>query len=330
MKTLINILLFNITVSSFGQTKLSEDFGFRHFQLVYRGDTTDILVKSQKGEENFAKPLFFYCQGSLPQPLIKTDGDKTYGVFSFKPDSLIKYFHIAIVGKPYVPLIMDKKDLDNRFCYLDTNGHVTKKYSDRNLLDYYTKRNIEVIKFLQKQKWISSDKLVLAGHSEGSTIVAKMASVFPKVTHLIYSSGNPFGRIMSIIGESRSEENDTTKIAEGDFEMWKNSVDSPNDLNFSQGDTHKATVEFSNPPIQYLEKLKIPVLICYGTKDWCAPFNDYLRIETIRKRKANFTFNAYIGTEHNFFPLKGNGEVNYDIFNWDKVANDWLKWLNTR
>lgn len=132
------------------------------------------------------------------------------------------------------------------------------------------------------------------------------------------------------IGESQSQENDTTKIAEDDFEMWKNSVDSPSDLNFSQGDTHKATVEFSNPPIQYLEKLKIPVLICYGTKDWCAPFNDYLRVETIRKRKDNFTFNAYIGTEHNFFPLKGNGEVNYDIFNWDKVANDWLKWLNTK
>ena len=327
MKNFIIISFLIFSNHSYGQIKRPEDFGFRHFQILYKGDTVDILIKSKKGEENIPKPLFFYCQGSLPQPLIKTDNEITYGVFSFKPDSLAKYFHLAIVSKPFVPLIMDKKNLGNNFCYLDTNGKMIKDYSDRNLLDYYVKRDIEVIKFLEKQKWISSNKLILAGHSEGSTVVSKIASIYPKVTHLIYSSGNPFGRIMSIIGQSRQEENDTTKIADEDFSMWQNSNDKPNDLDFSQGDTHRATIEFSNPPIQYLEKLKIPVLVCYGTKDWSAPFNDYLRVETIRKHKSNFTFNAYIGTEHNFFPLKQNGQINYDIFNWDKVANDWLTWL---
>ena len=330
MKTIISISFLFLTFHSFGQTKRPEEFGFKHLQTIYKGDTVDILVKFKKGEENIPKPLFFYCQGSLPQPLIKTDGDETYGVFSFKPDSLAKYFHIAIVSKPYVPLIMDKKNLGSQFCYLDTSGKMVKNYSDRNLLDYYVKRDIEVIKFLQKQNWISTEKLVLAGHSEGSTIVSKITSIYPKVTHLIYSSGNPFGRIMSIIGQSRQEENDTTKIADEDFVMWQNSINSPNSLDFSQGDTHKATVEFSKPPIKYLEKIKIPVLISYGTKDWCAPFNDYLRVEMIRKHKTNFTFKAYIGTEHNFFPLKPNGEINYDIFNWDKVADDWLSWLNSK
>lgn len=328
MRYLFTFTLIILLINSFGQTKRPEDFGFRYFKYFYKGDSVDILIQSQKGDENKPKPLFFYCQGSLPQPLIKTDGDKTYGVFSFKSDSLTKYFHLAIVGKPFVPLIMDKKDLDNRFSFLDSNGKVTKKYSDRNLLNYYVSRDIEVIKFLKKQKWVSSNKLILAGHSEGSTIVAKIASVYPKVTHLIYSSGNPMGRIMSIIGQSRQEETDSTKYAEGDFETWTHSVADPNNMDFSKGDTRKATIEFSIPPIRYLEKLKIPVLICYGTKDWCAPFNDYLRVETIRKKKTNFTFNAYIGTEHNFFPVKQNGEINYDIFNWNNVANDWLKWIN--
>lgn len=70
------------------------------------------------------------------------------------------------------------------------------------------------------------------------------------------------------------------------------------------------------------------MLVSYGTKDSGCPFDDYLRVETIRENKINFTFKAYIGTEHNYFPLKANGEINYDIFNWDKVANDWQKWLN--
>jgi dienelactone hydrolase len=80
--------------------------------------------------------------------------------------------------------------------------------------------------------------------------------------------------------------------------------------------------------LNYLEKLKIPVLVTYGTKDWGLPYNDFLRVDLIRRHKNNFTFKAYIGTEHNFFPLKADGQPNYDIFNWDKVASDWLKWLN--
>jgi hypothetical protein len=68
-------------------------------------------------------------------------------------------------------------------------------------------------------------------------------------------------------------------------------------------------------------------LISYGTYDNSALLNDYLRTEIIRKRKTNFTFNAYIGLDHNFFGMKETGEVDYDNFNWDKVALDWEKWL---
>jgi hypothetical protein len=50
-------------------------------------------------------------------------------------------------------------------------------------------------------------------------------------------------------------------------------------------------------------------------------------VEAIMQKRKNFTFKAYIGTEHNFFPVKPDGTVNYDIFNWDKVAEDWRKWL---
>lgn len=328
MKNIIVIALLVLTVQSFGQSKRPEDFGFRHIQMMYEGDTVDVLIKSKKGEEDKAKPLFFFCQGSLPKPLIKTNGDRVFGVYPFQPDSLASLFHLVIVGKPFIPLIADKKDLDGDLCYVDSNGRVTKEYSDRNLLDYYAKRDIEVIEFLQKKSWVTPYTLVMAGHSEGATVASKIASMYPKVTHLIYSSGNPFGRIMSIIGNSRQYETDTNQLAEEDFTMWQNSIDNSDDLDFSRGDTYKATVQFSYPPIEYLEKLTIPVLVCYGTKDWCAPFNDYLRVETIRKRKTNFTFHAYIGTEHNFFPLKENGEINYDIFNWDRVANDWLMWLH--
>ncbi len=327
MKTLIIVAFTFIGITLLGQSKQPEDYGFRHLQTIYNRDTVDILIKSKKGEEQKPKPLFLFCQGSLPQPLIKYDEQGMYGVFPFNPDSLTIDYHLAIVSKPCTPLIANKQSLGDDFTYVDSAGRFLKKYLERNLLDYYVGRDIFIINFLQKQSWISKHKLVVAGHSEGSTIAAKLAVACPKVTHLIYSGGNPLGRIVTIIEQQRANENDTTKLAETAINLWENIVADPINMDPLNGDTYKATYGFSVPPIQYLEKLKIPVLVCYGTKDWGSPFNDYLSVEMIRQKKNNFTFKAYIGTEHNYFPLKTNGETNYDIFNWDKVADDWRKWL---
>jgi len=58
------------------------------------------------------------------------------------------------------------------------------------------------------------------------------------------------------------------------------------------------------------------------------PFNDYLRAELIRYRKKNFTFRTYVGLNHNYMGLLDDGTNNYDDYNWDLVAQDWLNWLN--
>jgi dienelactone hydrolase len=313
---ILNILI--IGTRSFGQTKTPQDFDFRHIVFNYKKDVVDVLIKSKKGEENISKPIFFFCQGSLPIPLIKYHGD----------DSSTKY-HLVIISKPFIPVMADYTTLSPNFTFINSSGKFPKEYSDRNLLSYYVPRNIAVIKYLQKQKWVTTTQLVVAGHSEGSTIAAKMASDYKKITHLIYAGGNPFGRIMTMVGQSREGETntDSTKFGEDEIKYWESVVKDRNNMDGSQGDTHRATFEFSQPPIKYLEKLKIPVLVSYGTKDWSAPFNDFMRVEFIRQGKNHFTFHPYVGTEHNFFPLTKDNKPNYDIFNWDKVANDWLKWL---
>jgi len=327
---LATVIALTLTLATFGQTKTAKDYGFTHLQFDYKSDKVDILIKSKKGDENKRKPLFFFCQGSLPKPLIKYYEKGVYGVFSFNPDSLAIKYHLVIVGKPYIPLIMDVKQLNRSFDFIDSTGHYPKQYSDRNLLNYYVDRNLKIIKYLQRLNWVSNKQLVVAGHSEGSTVAAKMAISSHLVTHLIYSGGNPMGRIMSIIQQDRATENDSVQGAENDIEYWQNVVQNKTNMDATHGDAYKATYGFSYPPIEYLNKLKIPVLVCYGTKDWCAPFVDFMRVDFIRKGKTNFQFNPYIGTEHNYYPLTKENKPNYDLFNWDKVANDWLKWLNDK
>jgi len=333
MKTAFYILTIFLTTQVFAQRNKAEDFGFRHLQTIYKGDTVDILIKSKKGDELKRKPIFLFCQGSLPQPLIKKDGDKTYSVFPFKTDSLEIDYHIVIISKPFIPVVAEAKTLGQNFVYEDPKtGKMPKEYSNRNLLDYYVERNLKVIDYLEKLHFVDNSKLILAGHSEGSTIAAKLAVKSKKVTKLIYASGCPLGRIMAMVGQDRATETDTdsTRYGESEFDYWEQVVNDKSNMDDTNGDTYKATYDFSIPPIQYLEKLTIPVLICYGTKDWSAPYNDYLRVEMLRQKKKNFTFKAYIGLEHNFFPLTTTGQSNYDIFNWDKVANEWWKWTKQK
>lgn len=330
MKWLIYLFVFLISGLGLAQKTKAEDFGFRQLKIIFKGDTVNLLIKSKKGEEQKRKPIFLFCQGSMPRPLIVTDGDKTYSVFPFKTDSLEKDYHLIIIKKPGVPLIEAANTLGENFMYLDPQtGKIPKAYSSRNLLDYYVERNLKVLDELEKLPFVDRSKLVVAGHSEGSTIAAKMGTKSKKITHLIYASGNPFGRIMSMIGQDRNTESDadSARFAEYELDYWKEVVGDKSNLDDSNGDTYKATYDFSIPPIQYLKKLKIPVLVCYGTKDWSCPFNDYLRVEMLRQNKINFTYKAYIGLEHNFFPLTPEGKINYDVFGWDKVANDWQSWL---
>ncbi len=331
IKTFIIQILVLYSIHLYAQKP--EEFGFRHLQMNYEDGLVDILIKSKKGEEHFKKPLFLFCQGSLPIPLIITYNDNgtigIYNPFVFNTDSLCKDYHLAIISKPSVPLIAAENSLSKNLTVADSLGNFSKEYTKKNLLSYYVNRNIEVIKWLQKQDFIARSKLVVAGHSEGSTIAANIAFKHKETTHLIYSAGSPLGRIMSIIGRERFQQaKDSTINLTETFNHWSKTVANKNNDD-STGDTYKGLYQFSYPPpVNILLKLKIPVLVTYGTKDYGAiAQNDYLRVATISNENKNFTFKDYIGWDHNFFPLLENGLPNYDRFNWDIVAEDWRKWL---
>ncbi len=107
--------------------------------------------------------------------------------------------------------------------------------------------------------------------------------------------------------QQRARESDSTQYDEQTLDDWRNIVADPTKIDNSPGDANATTYGFSYPPpMAYLEKLKIPVLFTYGTKDYGSPFNDYFRTRIIEQKKTNFAFRAYIGVEHNFFPVKRN------------------------
>ncbi len=302
--------------------KIPEDFGYRHLKFKYQNDPVDVIVISKAGEERTAKPLFFFCQGSLPQPVVKYDEKGLYGTLPFDETPFLDKFHVVIIGKPFVPIIYNANKLGKDFMYFkDFEKEIPPKgYIERNYLDYYVFRNNFILKQLFKERWVRTSNLVVAGHSEGSTIAAKMASVNKKITQLIYSGGNPYGRIATML----LQENDKTQM----ISYWKKVVINSNDANAESGDSCKATYSFSMPQSDNLLHLSIPVLITYGTKDTASPYIGLFEIETIRQRKSNIAFASYADLEHNFFGLTKQGTPDYDKYNWNKVALDWFNWLS--
>lgn len=133
--------------------------------------------------------------------------------------------------------------------------------------------------------------------------------------------------MMNTISQIRQRDDSVGTVTEKQFRFWQELVSDPENNEVKGEVTFKSIYSFSVPPIDSLRKLKIPVMVAYGTKDIAAPFFDYMRLEAIRDRKKNFTFMPYVGREHNFFGFDESGHVNYDDFGWDKVALDWKEWL---
>jgi len=105
-------------------------------------------------------------------------------------------------------------------------------------------RNNFILKQLAKERWVKNKKLVVAGYGEGSTIASKMAAVNKKITHLIYSGGNPYGRIMTILAQCRSCDTDTLNEGNTIIQHWKKAVQHANDIHVSVGEPYKLCIAF--------------------------------------------------------------------------------------
>ncbi|MEM1119459.1 MAG: dienelactone hydrolase family protein [Bacteroidota bacterium] len=337
MKYLIIGLAFCWTHSLLAQeVPKPEEWGLTHIPFTYQNEPVDLVLLSGGTKyDTIKKPLFLFVQGSLPKPLLISNkkGDK-FSVFPFNPMSAFAAYHFVMIGKPAIPLNGIMEDLQQPYLlYHDPKtGAFPRKYCQSNHLDYYVERNKAVLEYLAKQDWVDESRIVVAGHSEGVSVSFKMAIEKVPMTHLILLNAGLTGRIMAIVTNHRQKEENKEDYEQTEalFNYWKSLVETtPKELSddCSLRDSHKATASFSYPYRQHLKEIDIPVFFGYGTKDESVLLMDQLRLETIRAKKENYYFKSYFGWEHNFFGFNEDGSLNYEDYNYDKVATDFFKWL---
>ncbi|MFY9243106.1 MAG: hypothetical protein WAO74_08765 [Polaribacter sp.] len=328
MRTIYTLLILMFSFQTYAQNP--EKFGFKHLQYIIEADTVDVLIKSKKGDENKKKPLLFSVQGSLGVPLIIHNGTHRVKYSTLEEGFVENEYHLVIVNKPGIPLIAHIDSLvDGKEYFINKKEYIyPTKYLKNNNLDYYVKRNLQVIDSLFKENWVDTSKLVISGHSQGSGIALSMCDKTIKATHLIYSSGLPYySTILAMLHKERMKEaNEQNPRVEKIIRYWKEAVEDPFNYINPNRDSNLTLSSFSQNENIILKRLSIPVLISYGTKDESSPYQDMFRIETIKDRIKHITFNDYIGLGHNYQLVNPDKENQKTDF-LSEVLFDWLQWI---
>ncbi|MBF9224116.1 alpha/beta hydrolase family protein [Hymenobacter ruricola] len=321
---LLLLLLGRLALPANAQTnptaRTVEEFGYRRQVVMFGRDSVQVLLLSKPGEEKLRKPLLLWVQGSLPTPLLLYDQRGAYPVFPFHPKKVLETCHLAIVSKPGIPLTADVTGKNPNVIF--QRSQPPAYYCARNYLDYYVRRDEAVLRFLKKQPWVEAGRVVIGGHSQGTAVVAHLAAVPGLVSRAVYLSGNPLGRLMSMLAEARQEAD--TAAVNWIFRRWQAVVADPARTD-CQGDDPRNTYGFAASELPVLLRTRVPVFVGFGTLDHGVAGDDYLRLEATRQHRTNFTFREYPGREHNFFGFK-DGQINYDDFYWDQVGEDFLRW----
>lgn len=330
--------VFFLSFTSWGQDILKE-INYTHFQLEENNDTIEFLMADT--DLKTKKPLFLFCQGSLPVPLLINFDKEHYGedftwpssLSNFDLDYLNKYYHVVVISMPKTPLMVESKFLNQSLEFITdtTDKHsYDLAYLRADYMKNYVDRANKVIEYLSGKKWIDSKKVVVAGHSQGSRIAVGIAASNKKVTHLGLFGYNPNGRIDQFVRQAR-------KDAEAGKITWEE-ADSIQQkyYNFYKRFQNKDTVQshphlvswksFSEPTISQLVALKQPVYIAYGSADIIADLCDLLPFYFIRNQKENYVIKRYPNVEHNFFPLNKDDSVDYKNGKWIEVMNSFVDW----
>ena len=333
----LTICLINC-FATFCQAKSKDsprDFGFSVFSIKGSADTINFIVSDTILKKK--KPVFIFCQGSLPYALFYKE-DSTHTWQQSLPFNYKKYqddFYFIVVSKTGIPIFSNTAD--SEYFYIDPlTRKVPRKYLANDNLENRVKSVSDVINFLLKQRWVDKSKIIIAGHSEGSKVVAKICASNKKISYAIFLSGNPYSRIDQNIRQiQRDVLLNKKSAAEGQFAIDKLNAlinfwyKHPNDYAGVDKEPYKNLTSFYEPMLPYLLKINIPLFVAFGTDDMISENCNLLPFEFARLGKTNLTIKSYLDCDHGFKKSIFNKEeklISKDEM-FDKVAEDFFDWL---
>lgn len=323
--TLIFVIITNLCLSQ----SVSEYKRFKHFEILTSNDTIKYHIYSQNEIADKTK-ILLYIQGSDAIQMFDVRKEKkSISVVSTIP------FDLNSIPRDYAFIIVSKKCVP--FATINETYNPPKCYYENESLDYRVWQYNNVINHITKTLIKNSEKIVALGHSEGSDVVAKLGTVNKKITHIGFWSGsgntqyNDFALLIrKETSEGKTDEATSLKKLESLYTQIEDIEKNPTSIDkFWLDNTYKRWHEFSEPAVENLLKINIPIFLAIGSKDQAVPLESSLIIKTefIRHHKDNLTFRIYPDLDHGFetVPNKKNEEPKD---RWMDIFSEFMEWAN--
>jgi esterase/lipase/ribosomal protein L19 len=301
---------------------------YKHFSIYKNKDTINYHIYSK---EDFDKldGFVLYIQGSGAAPFftIRKEGDAEWvsrSVPNFDFVRFSKKIAFVVISKKCIPFSVTNKEFKIPNCFYEYES-----------LDYRVWQADEAIKNITNRQIRKSKKVIVIGHSEGSDVVAKLGTKNKSITHIGYWAGGGNSQyydfalfIRKEVAKGNLSEAEALKQLDSlatklkEIETNRNSI-----TDFWEGHTFKRWTSFSEPPIENLLKIKVPIFVAVGAKDESVPIESSYLIQTefIRHKKNNLTFRVYPDYDHSFqtVPVPGKEER---TSHWKDIFDEFIKW----
>jgi hypothetical protein len=325
------ILILILSLTNLNAQEIIPGTSYTHFSLKSKNDQIDFVVADTN--LRVKKPVFLFAQGSMQLPLFGSFPDEgviPFPLGNFDLKNLNKNYHVIVISMPKTPVVVDSKHLNSRYCYMpDTTNEngISDEFLKADYLANYVSRANKVLRFLSEQKWVDNSRLVAAGHSQGSRIIAELVATNPKITHAGLFGFSPLGRVHEQVwlnykeamkGTMTWEELDRLQQKQYDFQKTI-TTDNGEDIGLI------AWKSFTGIGFERLAQIKTLLYIAYGTEDKCAFVNELIPLYFIQAGKTNYEVKRYPNLEHNYFPVV-DGKVDYENGKWADVMNAFVDW----
>ncbi|GAB4028931.1 hypothetical protein [Spirosoma koreense] len=297
------------------------------------------------------QPLLLWLDGSgcLPIRMIFTDGKNCclfFNTVMIDEDSLSRHYHIVFISKPGVPYkepdTIRVKDFDtfNLGQYIENERSGSKcanEFVQRNSLDWRAEAGAEVLNTILTKNLVPINKkrIIVAGHSEGAPVAAKLATLNPHATHVGCFAGPGLTHFYDFMLDARLKARAgllTPEAAQGRVDSLMATVKSimaqPQATNkFWEGETYKRWSSYAEPMADNLLKLRIPTYVASATldKNTISESADYLPIIFAQQGKTNLTYRSCLACDHWFNDTRPNGQRL-----WKRYFNEFLQMANPK
>lgn len=302
-------------------------FGFKEHSIIAENDTIYFYVHQK--ENSKPHKVVIYLQGTtpVPEPFFEVEetenGNKYFQYFSSDYNLLDAEYIYVIISLPGTPAVKGYGTLD------------LEKYNSLNSLDYRVFAADTVINHIAEYLF-DPEKIIVYGHSEGAFVAPKLATVNERITHIGVWGGSALPDFFDFIlfdrkANLKGEQSDslTQKNINQTIELFqlvaKDSLNTvPSSKNEITEYTNKRWWSYSEPTINHLVKIDIPIYVQLGTEDESSPIesNYLIPLEFARLGKTNLTFNVCVECDHGFKNVKTGKD------NWSEIFMKFIEWSN--